>query len=154
VVFRLETGVTGFRHGKEPELPEVPVRRFRGACHEAARQAGGSVGQVAEKTYPRNFHSAVIVGSADRFAVLCNAVYPWVAFVEEGTGDMLSPGVFVDPPACAAAFTGSGFVVLSRRLLESPLSAVDTTALGKGERMQIRSWQPTSVGQAVFHSWD
>ena len=47
-VFRLERGVTGFRSGKEPELPEVPVRMFRGGCYEAARAAGGVVDQLFE----------------------------------------------------------------------------------------------------------
>jgi hypothetical protein len=153
-VFRLERGVTGFRYGEEAELPEISVQRLRGACYEAARSTGGAVEQVVEKTYPRNFHFAVVVGSADQFAVLCNAVYPWVAFTQGGTGDVVGPGTFVDPPACATAFAEMGFIVMSRQLLESPLSAVDTAALGKGDWMQIRSWQPTNVGQTVFNSWD
>jgi hypothetical protein len=153
-VFRLERGVTGFRFGKEPELPEISVQRFRGACYEAARMTGGAVERVAEKDYPRNFHSAVIVGPPGRTTVLCNAVHPWVAFVEEGTGDTVGPGAFVDPPACAQAFPEMGFVVMGRELLESPLSVVDTAALGKAEWIQIRSWQPTCVGQTVFNSWD
>jgi hypothetical protein len=152
-VFRLERGVTGFRSGKEPKLPEVSVRTFRGGCYEAARAAGGAVEQVFESAYPRNFHSAVIVASNDRFAIVCNAMYPWIAFAGEGTGD-LELKAFVDPPAWAAAFVEIGFVVMSRQVLDSPLGAVDTAALGKAEWLQIASWRPASVGETVFNFWD
>lgn len=153
-MFRLERGATGFRDSKEPELPEISVQRFRGACYEAARTMGGAVERVAEKTYPRNFHSAVIAGSAGRFAVLCNAVHPWVAFVEEGDGDGVDPRAFVDPPACATAFADMGFIVMGRELLEAPLNVVDTAGLRNVEWLQIRSWRPESVGRTVFNSWD
>lgn len=152
-MFRLERGVTGFRSGREPKLPEVPVRTFRAGCYEAARAAGGAVGQVFESAYPRNFHSAVIVASYVRLAILCNAVYPWIAFAGEGTGD-LEPRAFVDPPAWAAAFAEVGFVVMSRQVLDSPLDAVDTAAWGKAEWLQVHSWRPASVGETVFNSWD
>ncbi|MBO3738845.1 hypothetical protein [Actinoplanes flavus] len=153
-MFRLERGATGFRYGKEPELPEIPLRRFRGCCHEAARRAGGTVDQVHERAYPRDYHRAVIVTPDGRFVVLCHAVHPWIAFVEEDTGDLDGPGNFLDPPVWATAYTDTGFVVMSRELLDSPLSDVDTTALGKGEWMQIRSWRPASTGRAVFNAWD
>ena len=115
---------------------------------------GGAVEQVVEATYPRNFHSASIVRSADRFAVLCNAIYPWVAFAEEGADDVVVSETFVDPPTWATAFTETGFTVMSRQLLESPVSAVDTAALGKGKRVEIHSWRSASVGETVFNSWD
>jgi hypothetical protein len=153
-VFRLEKGTTGFRCRGEPELPEVPVRRFRGACHEAARAANGTVERVTERTYPGNFHSAVVVTATGRFAILCNAVHPLIAFVEENAGHLDSPGTFLDPPAWAGAFTDTDFVVLDRALLDSPFETVDTTALGRGEWLQIRSWRPASTGCAVFNSWD
>jgi hypothetical protein len=140
VVFRLEWGVTGFRYGKAPELPEVSIRGFQGACYKAARATGGAVEQVVERNYPRNFHSAVIVGPTGRFALLCNAVYPWIAFVEEGTDGAAAPEAFADPPTGSTAFTEMGFTLMSRQLLESPLSVVDTAALGKAKgRRSVRS---------------
>jgi hypothetical protein len=152
-VFRLERGVTGFRSGKEPKLPEVPVRTFRGGCYEAARAADGAVEHIVESAYPRSYHSAVIVASKERLAVLCNAMHPWIAFAGEGTGH-LEPKAFVDPPAWSAAFADLGFAVMSRQVLESPLAAVDTAALAKAEWLQIDSWQPATVGETVFNSWD
>jgi hypothetical protein len=61
---------------------------------------------------------------------------------------------FVDPPAWASAFAEIGFVVMSRQVLDSPLGAVDTAALGKVDWLQIDSWRPASVGETVFNSWD
>ena len=152
-MFRLERGVTGFRSAKESELPEVPVRTFRGGCWEAARAAGGVVEQFVESAYPRNFHSAVIVASNDRLAILCNAMYPWIAFAGVGASDP-EPKAFVDPPAWAVRFAEIGFIVMSRQVLDSPLGAVDTAALGKAERLQIDSWRPANVGETVFNFWD
>jgi hypothetical protein len=152
-VFRLERGVTGFRSATEPDLPQVAARAFRRGCHEIARAAGGAVEHVVESAYPRNFHSAVISTSNGRFAILCNAMYPWLAFAGVGTGD-LEPKAFVDPPSWAAGFGEIGFVVMSLQVLDSSLSAVDTTALSGAEWMQIDSWRPASVGDTVFNSWD
>ncbi|WP_143235405.1 hypothetical protein [Paractinoplanes atraurantiacus] len=152
-MFRLERGVTGFRSAKEPELPEVQVRTFRRGCYEAARAAGGAVEQLVESAYPRNFHSAVVVTSNDQLAILCNAMYPLIAFAGGGTGD-LEPKAFVHPPTWAARFSEIGFVVMSRQVLDSPLGGVDTAALGKAEWMQIDSWRPASVGGTVFNSGD
>ncbi|RAK29211.1 hypothetical protein B0I29_1182 [Actinoplanes lutulentus] len=145
--------MTGFCSGKELKLPEVPVRTFRDGCYAAARAAGGAVERVFESAYPRNFHSAAIVAPNDRIAILCNAVYPWIAFAGAGAGDLESKA-FVDPPAWAAAFAEIGFVVMSRQVLGSPLGSVDTAALGKAEWLQIDSWRPASVGEAVFNFWD
>jgi hypothetical protein len=108
---------------------------------------------VVESACPRNYHSAVVVASNVRLAILCNATYPWIAFAGMGTGD-LEPKAFVDPPSWAATFAGAGFVVMRRQLLDSPLGAVDTAALGKAEWQQIASWRPESVGETVFSAWD
>jgi hypothetical protein len=149
-----ERGVTGFRDVNDPELPVVDVRLFRAGCYAGAQAAGGAVEQIVERTYPRNFHSASIGVAADRFEILCHFGYPWIAFIEEGTGSWADPGVFVDPPVWAAVFAETGFTVMSRDLLDSPLSEVDPAALTKAEWSQIVSWRPASVGQTLFNSWD
>jgi len=153
-VFRLERGATGFRHGKDQELPAVDIRMFRAGCHAAARVAGGTVELIVERTYPRNFHSAVIAAAAGRLGILCHVHHPWIAFIEEGAGSGGYPGVFVDPPAWAGTFAEMNFTIMSRGLLDSPLSEVDTAALTTAEWSQIRSWRPASVGRALFNSWD
>ena len=91
-VFRLERGVTGFRDRKEPELPTTDIRMFGAACYAAARGTDGTVDRIIQRTYPRNFHSAVIITHGDPNTVLCQGYYPLIAFVHDGTGSWASPG--------------------------------------------------------------
>ncbi|MDI6100913.1 hypothetical protein QLQ12_20065 [Actinoplanes sp. NEAU-A12] len=60
----------------------------------------------------------------------------------------------VDPPPWAEAFADVGFMPLGRRLLATPLSEVDTSALAKQEWRHIRSWRPPDVGRTLFNGWD
>ncbi|MFI0741299.1 hypothetical protein ACH4PU_24955 [Streptomyces sp. NPDC021100] len=84
--FVLPRGATGFFRPKEGPLPETDVRAFRTSLYAAARLAGGEVGEVEERAYPRTFHTAAVVGGAGGSAgsgesvVLCHAPHPWVAF--------------------------------------------------------------------------
>jgi hypothetical protein len=153
-VFRSERGVTGFRGRNERELPTTDIRIFRAACYMAARGAEGTVDRITERSYPRNFHSAVIMTSSDPYTILCQGYYPLIAFVHDGTGSWASPGVFVDPPTWAGAFADKGFALMSKRLLDSPLSEVDASALTEADWSQIRSWRPVGVGETLFNSWD
>jgi hypothetical protein len=66
-----------------------------------------SSNSFVESEYPCNFHSAVIVASNDRLAILCNAMHPWIAFAGVGSGD-LEPKAFVDPPTWAVKFAEIG----------------------------------------------
>ena len=154
MVFRLERGVTGFWGRNDPAPPVLDVRTFRGGCHAAARAAHGTVESIVEAAYPRGFHYAV-VGTRDGPAgVACHAGFPLIAFVVDGTGSWLGPGEFVDPPGWSAAFGEYGFTVMSRQLLGTPLTAVDTSALTRAEWRQIHHWRAATVGETVFNGWD
>ena len=59
-----------------------------------------------------------------------------------------------DPPTWAGAFADMGFALMSKRLLDSPLSDVDTCALTAADWSQVRSWRPVGVGETLFNSWD
>ncbi|GGR51201.1 hypothetical protein GCM10010168_82470 [Actinoplanes ianthinogenes] len=142
---RLERGATGFWQQGDPELPVVDVRRFRGACHEAARVADGAVERVTERRHPRSFHEAVLVAGAQRYVVRCHGVHPLIAF---------DPDQAIDPPGWGEVFIGFGFEVLGREVLGLPLDRVDTSRLGPAEWEQIRYWQAQTVGETLFHTWD
>lgn len=142
--------MTGFRGRNDPPLPGLEVRRFRGACHAAALTAGGTVESLDEAAYPRGYHCAVVAGAG----ILCHAGYPLIAFVADSAASWLEPRVFVEPPGWAGAFAERGFTVLGRELLESPLTAVDTSALTRAEWRQIHGWKATAVGETVFNGWD
>ncbi|MFI0263082.1 hypothetical protein ACH4OW_29110 [Streptomyces sp. NPDC017056] len=150
--FTLPRGATGFFRPKDGPLPQTDVRAFRAALHAAARAAGGTVGNVEERTYPRTFHTATVTGRAGESVVLCHAHHPWIAFTPERRywyGEE-----FLAPPAWARAFTDAGFVVLSREQLAMPLSGLHPSTLTEGEWREARYHDTTTVGGALFNVWD
>ncbi|MFF8833255.1 hypothetical protein [Streptomyces sp. NPDC015131] len=80
--FTLPRGATGFCRPKDGPLPETELRAFRAALYAAARVAGGTVGELEERVYPRTYHIATVVGHDGESVVLCHAHHPWVAFAD------------------------------------------------------------------------
>lgn len=156
--FALPPGATGFFRPQDDPLPQTDLRSFRAALYAAVRIAGGAVGEVEEQTYPRTFHTAVVVERAGESVVLCHAHHPWIAFVQErrdgyGYGDEHDEE-FLAPPPWAHAFTDAGFVVLSGERLATPLSDVDASVLTRDEWRQVRHHGTTTLGGALFNVWD
>ncbi|GAA3886268.1 hypothetical protein GCM10022227_49550 [Streptomyces sedi] len=150
--FTLPRGATGFFRPRDGPLPETEPRAFRAALHAAARAAGGEVGEVEERVYPRTFHTATVVGREGENIVLCHAHYPWVAFARarrDGYGED-----FLSPPPWAHVFTDAAFTVLSGEQLATPLSAVDTSVLTHDEWHEIRLHRVTTLGGVLFNAWD
>ncbi|MFE3328510.1 hypothetical protein [Streptomyces sp. NPDC059176] len=150
--FSLPRGATGFYQPKGGPLPETDLRNFRSALYQAARAAGGKVGEEEEQAYPRTFHTASVVDGAGEHIVLCHAHHPWIAFARErrdwyGTE-------FTAPPSWADTFAHAGFAVLNRERLGTPLSQVDTSVLTPGEWRQIRFYAITTLGGVIFNAWD
>ncbi|MEU6731080.1 hypothetical protein ABZ917_45855 [Nonomuraea wenchangensis] len=61
---------------------------------------------------------------------------------------------FQGPPTWAGPLNDCGFTVLSRSLLKSPLTEVDTAALSAGERREIKYWRPETLDATLFNAWD
>jgi hypothetical protein len=61
---------------------------------------------------------------------------------------------FLAPPPWALAFALTGFEVLDLDRLTTPLSAVDTSALSRNERRQLRVYGITALGGLLFNAWD
>ncbi|MFF4713976.1 hypothetical protein ACFY2V_21625 [Streptomyces eurythermus] len=151
--FVLPRGATGFPGpGDTRPLPVTDLRTFRAALYAAARIAGGTVGEVEERTCPRTFHAASVLDRAGETVVLCHAHHPWVAFAGERR-DWYDEE-FLAPPPWARAFTDAGLTVLGRERLATPLSAVDTSALTRDEWRRVRLYGLTTLGGAIFNAWD
>ncbi|MER5597715.1 hypothetical protein [Streptomyces sp. NPDC002265] len=152
--FSLPRGATGFYSPKDGPLPETDLRVFRSALHAAARAAGGRVGKVEGRAYPRTFHTASVVNDEGKPSsiILCHAYHPWIAFARERR-DWYSEE-FLEPPSWAGAFAHAGFVVLNREQLTTPLSDVDTSVLTQGEWREIRFYGITTLGGVIFNAWD
>lgn len=150
--FTLPRGATGFLRPKDGPLPDTDLRAFRGALHTAARIAGGRVGEVEERAYPRTFHTASVLDGTGETIILCHAHYPWVAFARERRDWYCEE--FLPPPPWAHAFAHVGFVVLDRERLTAPLCDVDTSVLTRGEWREVRLYGITTLGGVLFNAWD
>ncbi|MET8811581.1 hypothetical protein ABZW47_06220 [Streptomyces sp. NPDC004549] len=150
--FILPRGATGFFRPQDGPLPKTDRRAFRTALHAAARAAGGAVREVEERTYPRTYHVATVVGRTGEWTVLCHAHHPWIAFAD-GPHDMGVSGFRV-PPDWAGAISGAGFTVLGADLLTAPLSQVNTSVLTGGEWREIRFYGIATLGEVLFNAWD
>ncbi|MFF7095004.1 hypothetical protein ACFY9A_21805 [Streptomyces rubradiris] len=151
--FPLPRGATGFLGPVDAgPLPETDLRTFRTALYEAARIAGGTVGEVEERTHPRTFHTASVLDRAGETVVLCHAHHPWIAFAPERRN--WYDEEFLAPPPWARAFTDAGLTVLDRERLTTPLSAVDTSALTRDEWRGIRLYHLTTLGGVLFNAFD
>ncbi|MFG2440711.1 hypothetical protein [Streptomyces sp. NPDC048508] len=150
--FTLPRGATGFYQPNDGPLPETDLSVFRAALYSAARLAGGEVGEVEERAYPRTFHTATVVGREGENIVLCHAHHPWVAFAK-ARQDWCGEG-FLAPPPWSHAFTNAGFTILSSERLATPLSDVETSVLTQGEWSEVRSYGITTLGGVLFNAWD
>ncbi|EFL22646.1 hypothetical protein SSOG_02360 [Streptomyces himastatinicus ATCC 53653] len=151
-MFPLPRGATGFSRPEHGPLPETDARAFRTALHAAARAAGGRVGTVEERTYPRTFHTASIIRRDDERVVLCHAHHPWIAFAEERR-TWYDDG-FASPPPWSGVFPASGFDVLTAEHLGTPLADLDTSGFSRAERHQISCFGITTLGGVLFNAWD
>ncbi|MFH8572508.1 hypothetical protein [Streptomyces sp. NPDC017993] len=150
--FSLPRGATGFFRPEDSSLPETDRRAFRAGLYAAARLAGGTVGEVEDRAYPRTFHTASVIDDAGESVILCHAHHPWIAFAQErrhGYGQE-----FLAPPWWSSTFAQAGFVVLSAETLATPLSDVDTSALTQSEWSAVRLHDATTLGGVLFNAWD
>ncbi|MEV7086750.1 hypothetical protein AB0O07_12755 [Streptomyces sp. NPDC093085] len=152
VDFILPRGATGFFVPQRGALPGTDLRAFRTALYAAARVAEGEVGEVEEQAYPRTFHIASVVHRTDESVILCHAHHPWIAFARERRDWYREE--FRSAPPWAHTFTETGFVVLSREQLATPLSGVDTSVLTRSEWRQVRLYGITTLGGVLFNAWD
>ncbi|RYD68523.1 MAG: hypothetical protein EOP83_00665 [Verrucomicrobiaceae bacterium] len=102
-----------------------------------------------------NFHEASVSWNdgAGKACVLCNAHHPIVAFASPVAHEGDARIEFVDCPQLATAF-GAGFHIMSREEACSAISPEALVQLGEAELVQMRYWNPSTVGDLVFNFWD
>ncbi|MEU6059399.1 hypothetical protein [Streptomyces sp. NPDC047097] len=153
----LPRGATGYFRAADGPLPQSDLRAFRGALYAEAREAGGRVGEFAEREYPRTFHTASVdhVEYGDEGSgcvVLCHLHLPWVAFTAERR-DWYDDH-FLDPPSWAHAFVEAGFTVPDRAWLRTPLASLHRSILASTEWRAARFYGVSVLGGVLFNSWD
>ena len=145
----LPRGITGFGSiNTDPPL-FLDEKAFCQMCYSIALENGGTVTELDTDTYPRNFYSAKLSRYDQSVFLLQNIHYPYAAFAQRDA---------------------SGRFVLTQqpewiRLPESPVQFLRFDELNQDWRSlrgelspeeldQIRYWNPQTVGEIIFNTWD
>ena len=129
--------------------PFLDEKTFRRMCHALARESGGTVTEADTDTAARNFYLAEIQRYDASIFLLQNIHYPYAAFARR------------DP--------SGGFIWTCQpewlRLPEGPVYFLSPDELNQNwrglcrelspeEQEQIRRWNPQTVGEIIFNTWD
>lgn len=142
-------GITGF--GSINTLPPLFLdeKAFCRMCHALARENGGAVTKLDTDTYPRNFYSAKLSRYGQSVFLLQNIHYPYAAFAQRDTSDgfiWISQPEWLRLPEIPVRFLNLAELNQSWRGLCGELAPEDLE--------QIRYWNPQTVGEIVFNTWD
>ena len=145
----LPRGITGFGNiNTDPPL-FLDEKAFCRMCHALAQENGGAVTEVDTDTAIRNFYSAKLSRYDQSVFLLQNIHYPYAAFAQrEASGRF----VLTQQPECLQLPEGS-----VRFLSPSELTRDWHDLCGElspEELEQIRYWNPQTVGEIIFNTWD
>ena len=145
----LPRGITGFWGTDTAPPPHLDEKAFCQMCYSIAMENGGTVTELDTDTYPRNFCSAKLSRYDQSVFVLQNVHYPYAAFAQRDA---------------------SGRFVLTQRpewfqLPESPVQFLSFDELNQDWRSlrgelspeeleQIYYWNPQTVGEIIYNTWD
>lgn len=158
----LPPGFTGF-HGPhlQTEAPFVDLSHFKTGCHAAARALDGRVAAFREAQITPSFHQAVLEWDHGNrtVVVLCNRHHWLVALSAPLAGCVIT---FIDEPVLQSELQRlTGWRVLSKAELETPLTEMMLATLAPGDRYAIetarrKKWfsPARTVGDVIFHFWD
>lgn len=145
----LPRGITGFWSANTAPLPLLDEKAFRQMCHTLSRKNGGAVTEVDTDTAARNFYSAKLSRYDQSIFVLQNVHYPYVAFAQRDTSGgfiWISQPEWLRLPEGSVRFLGPSELTRDWHDL--------CGELGPEELEQIRYWDPQTVGEIIFNTWD
>lgn len=145
----LQRGITGFWSVNTEPPPFLDEKAFYRMCHALARENGGVVTEVDTDTAARNFYSAKLSRYDQSVFILQNTYYPYIAFAQRDAS--------------------GGFIWTSQpewlQLPEGPMRFLSPSELNQDwhglcgelspeELEQIHYWNPKTVGEIIFNTWD
>lgn len=153
ILDRLPPRITGF-FGRS-ELPRaIEPKAFKVACHLVARMEGGSVESVDFDLVARSYYAATLRTKTDHASVLCNSVYPYLAFVPPGTFGFADLE-FVASVSLVCAFANlTEFQPLDADWLRDDPHPELLANLAEAELQQVDYWKPQRIGDIIFNYWD
>ena len=153
ILDRLPAHITGFFDRSAPPRA-LDSQAFEAACHLVAQMEDGSVETLDFQLVARSYYVATVRTSSDHLSVLCNSVYPYLAFVPPGAFGFTDLE-FVAPVSLASTFSGlTEFRSLDANWLMTDLQPAHLADLASVELRQIKYWKPHRIGEVIFNRWD
>ena len=124
-------------------------KAFCQMCHALARENGGTVTEVDTDTAARNFYSAKLSKYDQSVFLLQNIHYPYAAFAQRdasGRFVLTQQPEWLRLPESPVQFPRFDELNQDWRSLRGELSPE--------ELEQIRYWNPQTVGEIIFNTWD
>ena len=145
----LPRGITGFGNiNTDPPL-FLDEKAFCRMCHALAQENGGAVTEVDTDTAIRNFYSAKLSRYDQSVFLLQNIHYPYAAFAQrEASGRF----VLTQQPEWLQLPEGSVRFLSPSELIRDWQDLCGE--LSPEELEQIHYWNPQTVGEIVFNTWD
>ena len=145
----LPRGITGFWNVNTAPPPLLDKKAFRRLCYSIARENDGTVTGLDTDTQPRNFYSAQIWKHDNFIFILQNIHYPYVAFAgQDDSGGF----VLTRPPEWLQLPEGQVNFLSLTQLNQDWHDLCQE--LGPEELEQIHYWNPQTVGEILFNTWD
>ena len=145
----LPRGITGFGSiNTDPPL-FLDEKAFCQMCYSIALENGGTVTELDTDTYPRNFYSAKLSRHDQSVSVLQNIHAPYAAFAQRDTSGgfiWISQPEWLQLPEGSVRFLSPSELTRDWHDLCGELSPEDLE--------QIRYWDPQTVGEIIFNTWD
>ena len=145
----LQRGITGFWSVNTEPPPFLDEKAFYRMCRALSRKNGGVVTEVDTDTATRNFYSAKLSRYDQSIFILQNIHYPYIAFAQR---DAASRFVLISPPDWLQ-LSDDPVRVLSPNELNQDWRSL-CGELSPEELEQIRYWNPQTVGEIIFNTWD
>ena len=145
----LPRGVTGFWSVNAAPLPLLDEKAFCQMCYSIALENGGTVTELDTDTYPRNFYSAKLSRYDQSVFLLQNIHYPYAAFAQRDTSGgfiWISQPEWLQLPEGSVRFLSPSELTRDWHDLCGELAPEDLE--------QICYWNPQTVGEIVFNTWD
>ncbi len=144
----LPKGVTGFINEVEENENFSSFKNFKKDCFGQSLE----IGNMLESGVTPNFHQCEIKINYEHIAILCNAIYKVIAFVQRPVESREL--VFIDCPELQVQFGNFQYSVLTALECNREVTVDDLLQLGKFEQREVRKWNPKRVGDLVFNYWD
>ena len=145
----LQRGITGFWGVNTKPPPFLDEKAFCRMCHALAQESGGDVIEVDTDPAARNFYSAKLSRYGQSVFLLQNIHYLYMAFAQQDASGRFiwtSQPEWLRLPEVQACF-------LSPDELNQDWHGL-CGELSPEEQEQIRYWNPRTVGEIIFNTWD